>query len=103
MERAARRLALEVEALMAYAADVAGGRMNTAYVSLRPEMTVAQALAYLRLQAADRIQMVYYAYVMDTGDHLLGVISFRDVAKAVLEEQDFENKMLKGYIKNWPA
>lgn len=36
-------------------------------------------------------------------DKLLGVISFRDVAKAVLEEQDFENKMLKGYIKNWPA
>ena len=34
---------------------------------------------------------------------LLGIISFRDVAKAVLEEQDFENKMLKGYIKNWPA
>ena len=37
------------------------------------------------------------------GGRLLGVISFRDVAKAVLEEQDFENKMLKGYIKNWPA
>ncbi len=36
-------------------------------------------------------------------ERLLGVISFRDVAKAVLEEQDFENKMLKGYIKNWPA
>ncbi len=36
-------------------------------------------------------------------DALIGVISFRDVAKAVLEEQDFENKMLKGYIKNWPA
>jgi len=34
---------------------------------------------------------------------LIGVISFRDVAKAVLEEQDFENKTLKGYIKNWPA
>jgi len=37
------------------------------------------------------------------GDRLLGVISFRDVAKAVLEEQDFENKMLKGYLKSWPA
>jgi len=35
-------------------------------------------------------------------DRLIGVISFRDVAKAVLEEQDFENRMLKGYIKNWP-
>ncbi len=33
---------------------------------------------------------------------LLGVISFLDVAKAVLEEQSFENKMLKNYIKNWP-
>ena len=42
-----------------------------------------------------------YLPVMDR-DKLLGVISFRDVAKAVLEEQDFENRMLKGYIKNWP-
>ncbi len=36
------------------------------------------------------------------GGMLLGVISFLDVAKAVLEEQSFENKMLKSYIKNWP-
>ncbi|NTV70969.1 MAG: CBS domain-containing protein [Azonexaceae bacterium] len=36
-------------------------------------------------------------------DTLMGVISFLDVAKAVLEEQSFENKMLKSYIKNWPA
>ena len=34
---------------------------------------------------------------------LLGVISFHDVAKAVLEEQAYENRMLKGYIKDWPA
>jgi CBS domain-containing protein len=43
-----------------------------------------------------------YLPVLQDG-RLIGVISFRDVAKAVLEEQDFENKMLKGYIKNWPA
>ena len=36
------------------------------------------------------------------GTTLMGVISFLDVAKAVLEEQNFENKMLKNYIKNWP-
>jgi len=36
------------------------------------------------------------------GGTLLGVVSFHDVAKAVYEEQSFENKMLKGYIKNWP-
>jgi CBS domain-containing protein len=33
---------------------------------------------------------------------LLGVISFYDVAKAVVEAQSFENKMLKAYIRDWP-
>jgi CBS domain-containing protein len=42
-----------------------------------------------------------YVPVMD-GTTLAGVLSFHDVAKAVLEEQSFENRMLKGYIKNWP-
>lgn len=42
-----------------------------------------------------------YLPVLDEGT-LLGVISFLDVAKAVLEEQSFENRMLKSYIKNWP-
>ena len=37
------------------------------------------------------------------GRTLLGVVSFHDVAKAVLEEQSFENRMLKNYIRNWPA
>jgi len=43
-----------------------------------------------------------YVPVMD-GETVLGVISFHDVARAVLEEKNFENRMLKGYIKNWPA
>jgi CBS domain-containing protein len=34
---------------------------------------------------------------------LMGVISFYDVAKAVVESQDFENRMLKAYIRDWPA
>lgn len=42
-----------------------------------------------------------YLPILD-GEVLMGVISFLDVAKAVLEEQSFENKMLKSYIKNWP-
>jgi CBS domain-containing protein len=42
-----------------------------------------------------------YLPVMDAGT-LLGVISFHDVAKAVLEEQSFENRMLKAYIRDWP-
>jgi CBS domain-containing protein len=37
------------------------------------------------------------------GDKLVGVLSFHDVARAMLEEQAFENRMLKGYIKDSPA
>lgn len=43
-----------------------------------------------------------YLPVME-GRTLLGVISFYDVAKAVLEAQSFENRMLKAYIRDWPA
>jgi CBS domain-containing protein len=42
-----------------------------------------------------------YVPVMD-GTTLAGVVSFHDVAKAVYEEQSFENRMLKSYIKDWP-
>jgi CBS domain-containing protein len=65
-------------------------------VTATPEMEVND-LRRMMLESGAR-----YLPVMQ-GARLLGVISFRDVAKAVLEEQDFENKMLKGYIKNWPA
>jgi CBS domain-containing protein len=65
-------------------------------VSATPEMEVND-LRRMMLESGAR-----YLPVMQ-GGRLLGVISFRDVAKAVLEEQDFENRMLKGYIKNWPA
>lgn len=43
-----------------------------------------------------------YLPVLD-GKTLLGVISFYDVARAMLEAQSFENKMLKAYIRDWPA
>jgi CBS domain-containing protein len=44
---------------------------------------------------------VRYLPVLD-GRTLAGVISFYDVAKAVLEEQGLENQMLKAYIRDWP-
>lgn len=42
-----------------------------------------------------------YLPVLD-GTVLMGVISFYDVAKAVVDAQNFENKMLKAYIRDWP-
>jgi CBS domain-containing protein len=43
-----------------------------------------------------------YMPVMSQG-MLMGVISFYDVARAVVESQDFENRMLKAYIRDWPV
>ena len=43
-----------------------------------------------------------YMPVMDNKT-LMGVISFYDVAKAVVDSQDFENRMLKAYIRDWPV
>ena len=43
-----------------------------------------------------------YMPVMDQRT-LMGVISFYDVAKAVVDSQDFENRMLKAYIRDWPV
>ncbi len=43
-----------------------------------------------------------YVPVME-GDTIVGIVSFHDVAKAVLEERNMENKLLKAYIKDWPA
>jgi CBS domain-containing protein len=43
-----------------------------------------------------------YMPVMDK-KMLMGVISFYDVAKAVVDSQNFENKMLKAYIRDWPG
>lgn len=43
-----------------------------------------------------------YIPVMD-GRVLQGIISFYDVARAILEAQEFENKMLKAYIRDWPV
>jgi CBS domain-containing protein len=43
-----------------------------------------------------------YVPIMD-GKVLMGVMSFYDVAKSVLEAQNFENTLLKAYIRDWPA
>ncbi len=48
------------------------------------------------------LQHARYLPVMDK-KMLMGVISFYDVAKAVVDSQNFENKMLKAYIRDWPA
>ena len=71
----------EVVALLAYKDDEAGGLMNPRFARLRPESTVDEAISYLRREAPTVDQM-YYAYVLDQGQHLLGVVSLRQLFSA---------------------
>ena len=73
---------LDVRALLAYAEDAAGGLMSPRYARLRPEMTVDEAIIYLRKQARERLETIYYVYVLDEAQRLLGVVSFRDLFAA---------------------
>ena len=72
----------EVKGLLDYAEDDAGGLMNTRYSRLRADMTVDEAISYLRRDARAREKTVYYAYVVDVEERLLGVVSFRDLIVA---------------------
>ncbi len=76
LDAATRR---EVTALLAYAEDAAGGLMSPRFARLRPNMTVDEAIRYLRRQAQERLETIYYAYVLDHEQKLLGVVSFRDL------------------------
>jgi magnesium transporter len=72
----------EVNALLAYAEDEAGGLMSPRYVRLRSEMSVDEAISYLRRAARERVETIYYIYVLDAEQRLLGVVSFRELFSA---------------------
>lgn len=78
------------------------GEMRVTDIMVRDPVTAAPDTEVNDLRRTMLESGARYLPVIQDGK-LLGVISFRDVAKAVLEEQNFENKMLKDYIKNWPA
>ncbi len=72
----------EVIALLAYAEDDAGGLMSPRFARLRPDMTVDEAISYLRRQAREKLETIYYVYVLDSDQRLLGVVSFRELFAA---------------------
>jgi len=64
-----------------YPEDEAAGLMHSGYVRISPEMTVEEAITEIRRQAG-QVEMIYYAYALDDAQHLLGVISFRELISA---------------------
>ena len=75
----------DIRRLSAYAEKTAGALMTSDYATLKAEMTVAEALAALRLEAPDA-ETIYHAYVIDEQRKLQGVISLRTLILAAPEQ-----------------
>jgi len=73
---------IEVTALLAYREDHAGGIMNSRFVAIRPNMTAEEAFRYLRLVSRDQVETIYFAYVLDSKQKLIGVVSLRQIFQA---------------------
>ncbi|MEO8567278.1 MAG: CBS domain-containing protein [Betaproteobacteria bacterium] len=77
------------------------GDLKVSDIQVNDPLTATTGLDVMELRRVMLERHARYVPVID-GPTLLGVVSFHDVAKAVYEEQSFENRMLKSYIKNWP-
>ncbi len=64
-----------------YPEDEAGALMHAGYVRISPEATVEEAIGEIRQQAG-QVEMIYYAYALDESQHLIGVVSFRELISA---------------------
>ncbi len=79
----------EVEGLLRFEDDTAGGIMVPDFIALKEETTVADAITALQTKEKD-VEMAFYLYVVDDYDHLVGVISLRQlvVARPMTKLQD---------------
>ena len=73
--------AQEVEELLEHEEDTAGGLMTTEHVAFRPTLTAGEAIKRIREEAKDA-ETIYYLYVTDPQERLLGVFSLRELILA---------------------
>jgi magnesium transporter len=73
--------AADVRKLLTYPVDTAGGIMNTEFVCVRPNLTAEQAISTLR-EMAHEAETIFYVYVADNDQRLVGVFSLSDLVLA---------------------
>lgn len=71
----------DVRKLLTYPEDTAGGIMTTEFVAIRPDLTAEQAISTLR-ETAHEAETIFYVYVTDSANHLVGVFSLKDLVLA---------------------
>ncbi len=86
-----------INQILRYAENSAGSIMTTEYVSLRPQMTVEEAILRIRRQGVDK-ETIYTCYVTDSSRHLLGMVTVKDLLLCDDDETRVQDIMLTNLI-----
>ncbi len=76
-----KEVAEDMKELLAHPEEKAGGLMTTSYLSFEPGVTAGEAMEKIRREAED-MDLIYYLYVVDGEEHILGVLTLRDLLVA---------------------
>ena len=77
LDKLPEKFSSEIRELLTYNEDTAGGIMNPLVLTVSHSMTVQEALNTIRIKAEKDSMELYYVYVVDKHEHLLGVVSLR--------------------------
>ena len=86
-----------INQILRYDDYTAGSIMTTEYVSLRPHMTVGEAILRIRRQGVDK-ETIYTCYVTDSSRKLLGIVTVKDLLLADDDETPIRDIMITNVI-----
>jgi CBS domain-containing protein len=86
LRRMEQKEATDVEGLLRYGEETAGGLMTTEFISVTEDLTADECMKSLR-ELESEVETVYYIYVVDAGQHLIGVLSLRDLIVAPADQR----------------
>jgi len=84
LESIEKEEAEDIQELLSHEEDTAGGLMTNEYIAYPPETTVREAIERFRKEA-EEVETVYYIYIIDADEKLIGVISLRELLLAPLD------------------
>ena len=98
LDKLPHKFSAEVRELLTYNEDTAGGIMNPIVLTVNSDMSVLDVLNHIRIKAEKDNMELYYVYVVDKQNHLLGVVSLRKLLTSPIN-QKVEDIMISDIVK----
>ena len=98
LDKLPHKFSEEVRELLTYNEDTAGGIMNPVVLTVNSDMSVQDVLNHIRIKAEEDNMELYYVYVVDKQNHLLGVVSLRKLLTSPIN-QKVEDIMISDIVR----